>query len=824
MKRIAARVLLFCLCPLYVLRGGERTAEPVGPGVVHYHEVLEAGPWQIHVLEIDLTNPWIRLQTAKAQNRLAGRERTSVMAARLDREAHRIVGAINGDFYDGSGVPIGAQVLNGWLLKRPSSRSVFGFLEDHRPFIEVVSFRGSVHSRRGADFAITRINETRTENALALYNRYFGTTTRTNQWGTEIQLDMIDLQLAVNDTLLVRVAAKDSILAAGHGNNAIPAGGFVLSGHGTARDFLNQHVFIGDTLKLVLQLLPVRSAILELIGGTPRLIRDGRESVEWQQEGTGWSFARDRHPRTAIGISQDSSKVYFFTVDGRQPGYSTGMSLFELAAYMLEWGVYQGINLDGGGSTTMVVRKQVVNRPSDAAGERAVSNALMVVSTAPTGPLAILRIAPEQVTVLSGSQVHFSVSGKDQFYNPVQVHAGDVVWQLDSTLGQIDAGGRFTAGSDTATGFVYASYNGARDSARVQVTVIASLALEPNPVILRLGEQQRIIPRAHDNLGRAVHLAAKELQWRTRGEIGEITADGVFTATRAGSGFVIAQHGAVAGSTAVSVGAGSEIIIDDFSTVANFTLSGLRIDLAATRLSVDTSHSVSPPSSGKLQYALTPGGTSVLYLDCHFPISGSPDAVGIQVYGDGRGHWLRGEFVDADGEKFLADFTPADPGIDWSDAWKLLQVRFDAAQPHWNNPSAIVDFPVYWKKIYLAEASAAKKDSGAIYFDDFSVQYLTTPVEGHGSAAPLQRFQLQQNYPNPFNPVTTIAYSLPVPSKVDLSVFNLRGQKVAELRNGRQPAGNYHVLWNARHLASGLYLYRLRTERFIAMRKMILVE
>ena len=93
------------------------------------------------------------------------------------------------------------------------------------------------------------------------------------------------------------------------------------------------------------------------------------------------------------------------------------MSLFELAKYMLEWNVYQGINLDGGGSTTMVVGGNVVNLPSDVSGERSVGNALMVVSTAPTGVLSSLKLSPRDVFVLSEKNIQFSVSGFDQFLN-----------------------------------------------------------------------------------------------------------------------------------------------------------------------------------------------------------------------------------------------------------------------------------------------------------------------------------------------------------------------------------------------------------------------
>ena len=100
-------------------------------------------------------------------------------------------------------------------------------------------------------------------------------------------------------------------------------------------------------------------------------------------------------------------------MDGRQPEYSVGMSLFELADYMLEWGIHEGVNLDGGGSTTMVVRGNVVNSPSDAGGERAVANAMMVVSTAPTGPIAIIDVKPDEPYVIVGDQLQFTIDAFD---------------------------------------------------------------------------------------------------------------------------------------------------------------------------------------------------------------------------------------------------------------------------------------------------------------------------------------------------------------------------------------------------------------------------
>jgi len=110
-----------------------KKSNPVGPGVIHHHEFRESGPWHIHVLEIDLTNPWINLETAKAKDKLAALERTSSMSLRSNYENHTIIGGINGDFYDGSGIPIGAMIRNGVLVKRPYPRSVFGLSSQKSP-------------------------------------------------------------------------------------------------------------------------------------------------------------------------------------------------------------------------------------------------------------------------------------------------------------------------------------------------------------------------------------------------------------------------------------------------------------------------------------------------------------------------------------------------------------------------------------------------------------------------------------------------------------------------------------------------------------------
>ena len=797
---------------------------PVGPGIIHHHEFREGGPWQIQIVEIDLANEWLKLETVKANDQLSGYETTSAMAARKDREEHRVVGAINGDFYGTGGIPVGAQVLDGILLKGPTTRSIFGVTPLKQPLIDIVSFRGELNASNHSTISVSGINKTRDTDELTLFNKYFGSRTGTNYWGTEIIVDYLADRPLVNDTIYVVAIAKDSIMSDGHGNNIIPANGMVISGHGTASTFLNENVFVGDTLSVLIQIPPVQEKIVELIGGTPRLIRNGAATVEWENEHTNRSFAYDRHPRTAVGFNQDSTKLYFFTVDGRQPGYSVGMSLFELANYMLEWGVYQGVNLDGGGSTTMVVRNNIVNSPSDAGGERSVANALMVVSTAPTGPLSLLKISPKAVYVLAGNQFQFSVSGFDQYFNPIAITPDSLAWFCDQRIGNINKTGLFTAGQKQDSGYVYVVNGGTRDSAKVYITRVASIELLPNPVILKLGESQIITPTARDDFDNLITLAASKYEWTVTSEVGTVSNEGIFTATQPGQGHVIASYQAIAGSTDVFVGIASDVVIDDFTTSSNWSLSGARVNLSACEFKTDNSLFISTPSSGKLDYSLETGGTSALYLDCSVPISGSPEAIGIYVYGDGKGHWLRGEFNDFDGEKFLINFTEAAPGIDWTNSWKYLNIPLSNAIIHWGNPNAILNFPITWKKLYLAETNDSNKNSGTIYFDDFTAHFIDTKVDDNGKLFVPLHYRLEQNFPNPFNPDTNITFGLPRDSRVKLEVFNTLGERIATLLDNEMTAGCHSVKFNASQLASGIYLYRIDTRDFQTTKRMVVIK
>lgn len=124
----------------------------------------------------------------------------------------------------------------------------------------------------------------------------------------------------------------------------------------------------------------------DAVGGRPMLVRDGTIMPHLDSAG-GVAFGKARHPRTAAGVARDGRRLILAVVDGRQSPYSDGMSLNELATLMLALGARDAVNLDGGGSSTLLYADRasagalrIANRPSDKEGERAVGDALALVN------------------------------------------------------------------------------------------------------------------------------------------------------------------------------------------------------------------------------------------------------------------------------------------------------------------------------------------------------------------------------------------------------------------------------------------------------------
>jgi hypothetical protein len=107
---------------------------------------------------------------------------------------------------------------------------------------------------------------------------------------------------------------------------------------------------------------------------------------------------------------------------------------------------------------------------------------------------------------------------------------------------------------------------------------------------------------------------------------------------------------------------------------------------------------------------------------------------------------------------------------------------------------------------------------------DFNGTYKYYDLKEEVEIAAPNSYELSQNYPNPFNPTTKIKYSVPVEGFVNIAVFNVLGEKVANLVNSVHKAGNYEFIFDATDLASGMYIYRMESGDYISVKKMMILK
>ncbi len=352
-------------------------SEFIAPGIEHLQFTRGAksdkdatGPWFINMLRIDLSKA--RLHMVHAMDEAVGLETTSSMVTRYGALA-----GVNSGFFRTTGTyrgdSVGVGVLEGRILSESNNASAaMGLIESNGTQQIVfghVSFAGELIANRKSKHSVNGLNRPRADNELIVFTPEFHRTTLTDQSGLEV---------------IVRRGRVTEIRDQ-KGSSMIPADGFIISATGTAREWIRRNLHVRQAVRLSLKLLPVETdqrdqwkRAISIVGGRPQIIRNGRVEITSEAEKILPAFVSDLHPRTAIAKLK-SGHVLLVTVDGRQSA-SIGMSLNMLADLLIEFGAVEAINLDGGGSTTMVIRNKLVNKPSDATGERPVSDAILVYS------------------------------------------------------------------------------------------------------------------------------------------------------------------------------------------------------------------------------------------------------------------------------------------------------------------------------------------------------------------------------------------------------------------------------------------------------------
>lgn len=346
------------------------------PGLVYVRLVRENPPLQIHILEI-APNFSGRIEPALATDVVPGLEPLSALAAR-----RRPLAAVNGGYFvmvpeDGTpGDLAGLSVIRGQIVSEAvNERTCLLWRAGRRPRVAQLSTRLNVNGHplqgrnrtpgrvrsQGADGRAKHDFTRHTTGEVIQFLPAFGPITPPGAQ-TEVVLD------SANCVKTIR-----------RGPGPIPRDGSVLAGDAPWLRKLEGRLRIeaevlenGRTLRL---------QDLNVINGGPCLVKDGKVHLTESAEGFSWlpHFGPEPNPRTLAGVTADG-RLLLVVVDGRNPDVSVGLTLQQSAELLLQLGAVEGVNLDGGGSSTMVIDGSVVNRPSDPSGERPIGDAILLYS------------------------------------------------------------------------------------------------------------------------------------------------------------------------------------------------------------------------------------------------------------------------------------------------------------------------------------------------------------------------------------------------------------------------------------------------------------
>jgi hypothetical protein len=331
------------------------------------------GPVAVQLLRLDPSK--VDLRAALANDHVVQLEPVPGMAQR-----EHAIAAINGGFFVlKSGDPTGLLELRDELVSdTPMTRGAVGIIRAPGKPISLifdrVSARAALRYAIGGETItqdIDGVDTTRARGKLMLYTPRFGPDSGMADTGVEWQLAGSPLRV---------VERRPN-----EGHTPIPRDGVVLSFGGTVLPAGLERLDQGQEVTIETRFHPLFDSKSEqwilaqdISGGAGLLIYRGLPLTDWSSEQLPARFDTDRHPRTMIGASRNGT-IWLVTVDGRNPALSLGMNFGELQKLAQQLNLYYALNLDGGGSTTMVAGGKIVNHPSDPQGARAVSDALLVV-------------------------------------------------------------------------------------------------------------------------------------------------------------------------------------------------------------------------------------------------------------------------------------------------------------------------------------------------------------------------------------------------------------------------------------------------------------
>ncbi len=493
---------------------------------------------------------------------------------------YHVLGAINTDFFSlSSGVPIGIVIEDGVYKSSPENEGAVLITDGALSLCQSPKVALSLYNQRtGASVLPHHLNKLRNSTGgLYLLNRDFSTvSTRASGSGWYVRMTLVegdpsdpmgvwnsgqDPVLTVNSTLTLQVTElleSDQPISIGENEYILTAdklGGYMST---------YQSFQVGDIITLTTSCTDQALSGAQWAGGIGDImIWDGQIT-----DSSSWTYANDgRQPRSALGVKADGTLV-LYAVDGRQSGYSIGLSQKDLADELLRQGCVWAVNLDGGGSTAISVwapgesGPTVHNLPSDGKPRSCATYLLLVTDNAGDGQPARLAMKENGLTVLTGTAVTLpDTVVLDSGLNILSQSVQDVAAASEQGLGTVE-NGVYTAGSRAGTDTLALSSDALQVAGTTQIHVVDSLTS------LTVSKQGSTSPLTSLTVepGENVQLAVtgsywgrtalrdwSAVTWTVEGNVGTVDTNGLFTASPdGGSGSITATAGGV--SQTIQVG------------------------------------------------------------------------------------------------------------------------------------------------------------------------------------------------------------------------------------------------------------------------------
>jgi Exopolysaccharide biosynthesis protein related to N-acetylglucosamine-1-phosphodiester alpha-N-acetylglucosaminidase len=332
----------------------ETTKETKPDPLRYYHlsEVINGRKQEINIIEADVSNPEVKIIPVLSSDLIYGFELLSSMAKRENAYA-----AVNGGFFSEYGLPSGMVIIDGKPITISKGKYPVFYISGGNAYLAEINSCLWLVSSNG-ELVIDTLNKPAGKGECGAYSPEYGLTNRAKE---------PNLTIVVRGGVITGINSCD-------GETEIPEDGMLVTVFNPVKGFIDKLPFKkGDRVELKHD--PQIKAGDQAYECGSWIVRNGETVIGDKDPWIGVLTNQD--PRTAVGIKKDG-KVILMTVDGRQPGYSAGMTGKELAEFLLKNDIYSAAMLDGGASTEMILKGRIVNKPSFKGQERPIAGGLIV--------------------------------------------------------------------------------------------------------------------------------------------------------------------------------------------------------------------------------------------------------------------------------------------------------------------------------------------------------------------------------------------------------------------------------------------------------------